>query len=90
MELVVLEESLHRVQSLLEELGVNHDRPWVVIHPGATALPRRYPPESFAVVAKQLVRDANIQVIFTGTENDYPIRLLLARLKLNRMNYFFC
>ncbi len=43
MELVVLEESLHRVQSLLEALGVNRDRPWVVIHPGATALSRRYP-----------------------------------------------
>ncbi|MES1024646.1 lipopolysaccharide heptosyltransferase II [Gloeocapsa sp. BRSZ] len=55
-----------RIQSLLAEIGIN--QPWVVLHPGASAISRRYPPESFAIVAEKLVRDYDIQVIFTGTE----------------------
>jgi lipopolysaccharide heptosyltransferase II len=45
-------------------------RPWVVIHPGATAASRRYPPESFASVATSLVRDLGWQVLFTGVESE--------------------
>lgn len=56
------------VQSLLKEIGLNQEQPWIVIHPGASAISRRYPPESFAIVARKLVKDCHIQVIFTGTE----------------------
>ncbi|MBW4690986.1 MAG: lipopolysaccharide heptosyltransferase II [Lyngbya sp. HA4199-MV5] len=52
----------------LSRLGLQAEQPWVVIHPGATALSRRYPAESFAAVARRLVLDANCQVVFTGTE----------------------
>jgi lipopolysaccharide heptosyltransferase II len=54
--------SILRVQSLIE----NIPQPWVVIHPGATAISRRYPPKQFAIVAEMLVKQG-IQVIFTGT-----------------------
>ena len=37
-------------------------------HTGATAPSWRYPPEGFASVARRLVLDMGIQVIFTGTE----------------------
>ncbi|MBE9167010.1 glycosyltransferase family 9 protein [Pleurocapsales cyanobacterium LEGE 06147] len=56
------------VKSLLKEIGINIKQPWVVIHPGATAVSRRYPPEKFAIAAQKLVKDYNLQVIFTGTE----------------------
>lgn len=56
-----------RVSQLLKERGIERDRPWIVIHPGATAPSRRYPAESFAIVARQLVQEAQMQVIFTGT-----------------------
>lgn len=59
-----------QVQTRLSNLGIDLDRPWVVIHPGATAPSRRYPPEHFAIVARQLVQDANLQVLFTGTESE--------------------
>lgn len=56
------------VKSLLKEIGINLKQPWIVIHPGATAISRCYPPESFAIAARKLVKDYNIQIIFTGTE----------------------
>jgi lipopolysaccharide heptosyltransferase II len=55
-----------RVSKLLERCGIDTARPWVVIHPGATALSRRYPPKQFAVVARRLARELNYQVVFTG------------------------
>lgn len=59
--------ALQRVQLRLLELGVNLNDRWAVIHPGATAASRRYPPEGFAIVARQLV-DTGIPVVFTGTQ----------------------
>lgn len=47
--------------------GIDPVQPWLVMHPGATAPSRRYPPESFAVVARRLVCEDGIQVVFTGT-----------------------
>jgi lipopolysaccharide heptosyltransferase II len=54
------------ILTVLDEITLQQNQPWVVIHPGATAPSRRYPAESFAIVARQLV-DAGIQIIFTGT-----------------------
>jgi lipopolysaccharide heptosyltransferase II len=68
MSLRVPEKALTAVEDVLEKLGINQQRPWVVIHPGATAASRRYPPEKFALVARGLIQDMGIQVIFTGTE----------------------
>lgn len=67
MRLQVPTIAQQRVSQLLKERGIERDRPWVVIHPGATAPSRRYPPESFAIVARQLVQEAQLQVVFTGT-----------------------
>lgn len=68
MSLHVTKKAHSRVQELLQELGVNRERPWVIIHPGASAPSRRYPPEGFAAVAQHLTADMSVQVIFTGTE----------------------
>lgn len=66
MSLHVSETANRRVRELLRERGIDQ-RPWIIIHPGATAPSRRYPPEGFAEVAERLVLDG-IQVVFTGTE----------------------
>ena len=68
MSLRVPESASCRVQDILQKLSVDQERPWVIIHPGATAPSRRYPPEGFASVARRWVLDMGIQVIFTGTE----------------------
>ena len=70
MSLRVPEDAHHRILQCLAELGIDLKRPLVVIHPGATATSRRYPPEGFAQVARRLILDANFQVIFTGSESE--------------------
>lgn len=54
------------------------ERPWIAIHPGATAPARRYPAELFAEVARRLARDHGWQVLFTGIE---PERELIAGIQ---------
>ncbi|MBD2076153.1 lipopolysaccharide heptosyltransferase II [Phormidium sp. FACHB-592] len=68
LSLQVPESDYQRVFDHLSRLGLNREQPWVVIHPGATALSRRYAAEGFAAVARRLVLDANCQIVFTGTE----------------------
>jgi lipopolysaccharide heptosyltransferase II len=87
----------HQVTALLAKLGLEVEQPWVVIHPGASAPSRRYPPEGFAAVARQLVREKGRQVVFTGTEAerdlvkriqteaDVPTYSLAGRLNLGEM-----
>jgi lipopolysaccharide heptosyltransferase II len=70
MSLRVSEDAHHRVLQRLNQLKIDLKRPLVVIHPGATAASRRYPPEGFAQVARRLVLDGNFQVIFTGSESE--------------------
>ena len=44
-------------------------RPWLVVHPGATAPSRRYPPERFAASAGASSRSDGLQVVFTGSDD---------------------
>lgn len=80
MSLKIPETAQARVLQLLQELNINLKYPWIVIHPGATALSRRYPPERFAIVADQLVQQYGVPVIFTGTE---PEQELIASIQQN-------
>jgi lipopolysaccharide heptosyltransferase II len=68
LSLRVTNSDRDRVSTILQELGIDLARPWAIVHPGATAKSRCYPPESFVRVARQLILDANFQVVFTGTE----------------------
>lgn len=97
ISLHVPKDALERVQTLLIELGIDLYRPWVVIHPGATAASRRYPSESYAIAARQLVHAANTQIVFTGTQPEHdlvesirhsmqaPSLSLVDRLSLNEL-----
>lgn len=66
----VVPAAQQRVAALLTARGVSIDRPYVVLHPGATAPSRRWPAERFAEVAHALVRDAGIPVLVTGTASE--------------------
>lgn len=77
MSVHVAQKALFFVEDLLEK-SIDKKRPWVVIHPGATASSRRYPPELFAIAARSLILSKGIQVIFTGTE---PERELVADIQ---------
>lgn len=70
LSLQVQERDRAAVLDRLTQLGVDVTQPWIVLHPGATAASRRYPAQGFAEVARRLVLDANIQVVFTGLESE--------------------
>ncbi len=55
-----------RVAEILVEAGIDTSRPWLAIHPGASAPSRRYPPQSFARAAGSLVSEHGFQVVWTG------------------------
>lgn len=57
--------------------GVDPDRPWCVVHPGATAASRRYPPELFADVVKGLA-GLELQVVLTGSPAERPLVATIA------------
>jgi lipopolysaccharide heptosyltransferase II len=59
-----------RVASLLSARGLDRQRPWLVVHPGATAPSRRYPPESFAIAARKLALEHGCQIVFTGDDSE--------------------
>jgi lipopolysaccharide heptosyltransferase II len=71
--LTVPEPARRKMRLLLEEMGVDRDQPWCVLHPGASAESRRYPAESFALVARQLVTRHGWQVVITGSESEREI-----------------
>jgi lipopolysaccharide heptosyltransferase II len=60
----------------LRAAGIDTSRPWVVVHPGATAASRRYPAEMYAAAVRLLARDG-LQMVVTGTNDE---RALAARV----------
>ncbi len=47
--------------------------PLVIVHPGASAPSRRYPPESFARAIDLLVEQTGCQVVLTGSDAERPL-----------------
>ncbi|MGE0757777.1 MAG: glycosyltransferase family 9 protein, partial [Pirellulaceae bacterium] len=58
--------TLSEVRGRLQEAGIALCRPWLVVHPGATASSRRYPPELFAEAAQELMEIHGFQIVLTG------------------------
>ena len=50
----------------IQELIENSSRPLVVVHPGASAASRRYPPESYAAAIDLLIDQTGCEAVFTG------------------------
>jgi lipopolysaccharide heptosyltransferase II len=69
-----------KVDTYVDELlgEIEDHQPLVVVHPGATAASRRYPPEGFATVARRVVQELGHGVVFTGTE---PERGLIDQIR---------
>jgi lipopolysaccharide heptosyltransferase II len=73
LSLAVSRDAVRRVRSWLSHHAVSTDRPWLVVHPGATAPSRRYPPEMFAAALSLLMERDGLQVIFTGSAEEQPL-----------------
>ena len=57
------------VPDLLLGSGIDPDAPFVLLHPGASAQARRYPPERFGTVAR-LLAERGRPVLVTGVERE--------------------
>jgi lipopolysaccharide heptosyltransferase II len=65
--------AIEEARALLVANDVDVDAPWIAVHPGASAPSRRYPPEYFALAARQLVLDHGLQLVFTGSRVEAPL-----------------
>lgn len=69
LSLCVPKEANERVRRVLRRTGLDEDGSWLVIHPGASAPSRRYPPGRFSEVAA-LLAEQHCQVVFTGSASE--------------------
>jgi lipopolysaccharide heptosyltransferase II len=58
-----------RVAVLLDRLGLDSDG-WVLVHPGASAPSRRYPPDRFAEAAQRLAARTGREIVFMGRADE--------------------
>jgi lipopolysaccharide heptosyltransferase II len=58
----------HAMREHLAAAGGDPQRPWLLLHPGATAASRRWPPERFAAAADRIAEASGCQVVFAGGE----------------------
>jgi lipopolysaccharide heptosyltransferase II len=68
-----------RVNGLLAARGLDR-RPWVLVHPGATAPSRRYPPAQFAEAARAVARVTGCAIVLSGTDDDPALTEITAAL----------
>ena len=68
MRVVISDAACHTAQRRLRAAGVVQDSRWLLVHPGASAASRRYPPERFAAVCRNLVEELDARIVFTGSE----------------------
>jgi lipopolysaccharide heptosyltransferase II len=57
-------------------------RPYVIVHPGATAASRRYPAERFGIAAQAIVDATGCQVVFTGGGGDEAALIAAAQSRM--------
>jgi lipopolysaccharide heptosyltransferase II len=70
LTLAIPPASHEAIDSLLASTVVSGTDRFVVIHAGASAASRRYPPEQFAVVARRVAEDFGCGILFTGTSSE--------------------
>ncbi len=69
----VPQDARRRVVQRLQAHRIEPNRPCVVVHPGASAASRRYPPAAFAEVVRRLVHEQGLQLIFTGGAHEVAL-----------------
>lgn len=51
----------------LKSVGVNLDKPWLILHPGVSEIKRQYPIEKWIESGERLIDELDYQLLFTGT-----------------------
>src|SRR5918996_819129 len=81
MVLVPREEEEEGAAKLLERHGIGREADFAVVHPGASASSRAYPPERYAAVVEELTGQGGLPVLVTGGsgEEDLTRRVEIGR-----------
>jgi lipopolysaccharide heptosyltransferase II len=66
-----------RVRALLASLEIETASPWLVVHPGASAPSRRYPPEMFVEALALVVERTGATVIVTGDASEHELAAMV-------------
>jgi lipopolysaccharide heptosyltransferase II len=53
---------------MLAELGITPRQPWILMHPGASAASRRYPPRHWAALVRMVHQQLGLPVVLTGDD----------------------
>jgi ADP-heptose:LPS heptosyltransferase len=69
LEIAIPDASRETVARRLWDVGISPDQPLTLLHPGASAEARRYPPERFQQVA-ELLRARGWPIVVTGSERE--------------------
>jgi len=70
LQFPVREQARDEMLRKVRAAGMRTDRPWLVVHPGATASSRRYPPAQFAVAVRALAETGRWQIAVAGSDAD--------------------
>lgn len=66
----VSEETADRLIRKLSAHGLDVMGPWAVVHPGASAASRRYPPKKFAEAVRTLIKEHGFEIVLTGSREE--------------------
>jgi lipopolysaccharide heptosyltransferase II len=69
----ISDEAAAHVRQTLRWMDLEESESWAVVHPGATAASRRYPPARFAEVCRELVQNHGLKLVFTGHGAELPL-----------------
>ena len=58
---------------MLAGLGIGGDQPWILMHPGASAASRRYPPRHWAGLLRMVHVQLGLPVVLTGDEGEQAL-----------------
>ena len=70
LSLAVPADAEGNIPQIMRRIGIDEAKPFVLIHPGATAPSRRYPAAGFAELGRHCAEDLGLQVLFTGTDSE--------------------
>jgi lipopolysaccharide heptosyltransferase II len=68
LSLSVPPDAVAKLRGMLRAIGVDPENAWALVHPGASAPSRRYPPDLFAAAADLLAQDLHLPIVFSGVE----------------------
>ncbi|HEU4616581.1 MAG TPA: glycosyltransferase family 9 protein [Gammaproteobacteria bacterium] len=73
LRLAIPPDAHARVGALLAGTGIDAERPWLAVHPGASAPSRRYPAARFAEAVRSLALEHGWQIVLTGARSEAPL-----------------